>query len=186
MVLAEIILLALALSTDAFAVSISAGTSGFCGTLRSCLRLSWHFGLFQFMMPVIGWFVGSHIAVFIEEVDHWLAFALLSFVGVRMLRAALYPEDVQIKKNPSKGSMLVLLSVATSIDALAVGLSLAFVNISIWQPSVIIGITTAVTSFIGIQIGAKLQRHYGRIAEAIGSIMLLVIGVKIVISHLFS
>lgn len=180
----EIFLVALGLSADACAVSMCVGAGGFAGDLRSRLRLAWHFGLFQFFMPVLGWLLGTVLITWISAVDHWVAFLLLSFVGVRMMRAAFFPEEVRMQKNPTKGSMLVLLSVATSIDAFAVGLSLALVDISIWQPSIMIGITTAITSYISIRLGTGLHRMYGRVAEGLGGVVLVFIGVRIVLSHL--
>ena len=184
MSLLEIVLLAFGLSADAFAVSICVGAGGFAHDLRSRLRLAWHFGIFQFFMPVLGWFLGAFLSVWIAAIDHWIACALLAFVGLRMIRAAVYPEEMRVQKNPTKGSMLVLLSIATSIDAFAVGLSLALVNISIWQPSSIIGVTTATTSYLGIRLGGKLHRLYGRIAEGIGGSVLVFLGIRIVLDHL--
>jgi manganese efflux pump family protein len=183
MILAEIILIAVGLSMDAFAVSISAGTSGTVQELRSSVRLSFHLGLFQFLMPVIGWFLGSTVQSYIESVDHWIAFILLSYIGIKMIIESRTNHD-KPKSNPSKGSNLIILSVATSIDALAVGFSLAIIGVDIWYPGVIIGIITAVLSFIGIKLGARLGKTFGKRMEFVGGIILIAIGIKILINHL--
>ncbi|MCI0472185.1 MAG: manganese efflux pump MntP family protein [Ignavibacteria bacterium] len=183
MILPEILIIALGLSMDAFAVSISAGTSGAVQELRSSVRLSFHLGLFQFLMPVIGWFIGSSVQSYVESVDHWIAFGLLSYIGVKMIIESMKNVDVP-RSNPSKGSNLVILSVATSIDALAVGFSLAIIGVDIWYPGVIIGIITAILSFIGIKIGTRLGKTFGKRMEFIGGIILIAIGIKILIGHL--
>jgi len=180
----EIILIAISLAMDAFAVSIAAGTSGWMDNGRAKFRLSFHVGLFQFMMPVIGWFVGTRIAPLIAAIDHWVAFALLFFVGIRMITGAFEPDDGAVKTDPSRGATLVLLSVATSIDALAVGFSLAMVNINIWYPSVIIGVITGVMSLAGIRLGRYLGGKVGSRMEMAGGVILIVIGLRILSTHL--
>lgn len=180
----EVFLIALGLSADAFAVSICVGAGGYAHDVRSRIRLAWHFGFFQFLMPILGWYLGSYVALWIEAVDHWIAFLLLAIVGVRMIRASLYPEEIRLHRNPTRGMMLFWFSVATSIDAFAVGFSLALLAISVWQPSIIIGMTTALTSYIGVRMGTRLHRSFGKIAERIGGIILIVIGIRIVFDHL--
>ena len=169
---------------DAFAVSIAAGTSGRLAGKRATFRLSFHFGLFQAMMPLIGWYVGVHIAHLIESFDHWVAFALLLLVGGRMIMASFQTEAETFDKDPSRGFNLVLLSVATSIDALAVGLSLAMINISIWYPCLIIGIITAGLSVVGIRAGKYFGEKLGSRMELLGGVILILIGLKILVSHL--
>jgi len=184
--LVEILAIAVGLAMDAFAVSLAGGAGGRLRSPRPAVRLAFHLGLFQFMMPVIGWYVGSRAAPFIESVDHWVAFALLAFVGGRMVRSGLRPnEDHRPTPDPSKGWNLVALSVATSIDALAVGLSLAMIGVAIWQPSVIIGVVTAVLSLIGIAVGGKFGSRFGPTVEVIGGLILLGIGVRILVTHIF-
>ncbi|MBW1842568.1 MAG: manganese efflux pump, partial [Deltaproteobacteria bacterium] len=118
---------------DAFAVSIATGVILKDVSSRQTFRLSWHFGLFQAMMPVIGWAAGMTIRAYIERYDHWVAFGLLTFVGANMIKAAFQDDKGDDKpKDPTRGMTLVMLSVATSIDALAVGLSLSILNVSIW------------------------------------------------------
>jgi putative Mn2+ efflux pump MntP len=142
--------------------------------------LAFHLGLFQFMMPVIGWYVGARAAPLIQSWDHWVAFALLAFVGLRMVRSGLRPNggDAQ-PADPSKGWNLVAVSVATSIDALAIGLSLAMIGVSIWQPSVVIGMVTGCLSLVGILIGSKVGARFGPRMEVAGGLLLLAIGIRI-------
>ncbi len=184
MELIEILLIAVGLAMDAFAVSIAAGTSGKLVGKRAIFRLSFHFGLFQAMMPVIGWYAGIHIAALISSVDHWIAFALLLFVGIRMIMGAFATETETFAADPSRGASLIVLSVATSIDALAVGLSLAMLQVSIWYPSAVIGIITAALSVVGIQAGKYLGRKLGSRMELVGGVILILIGCRILASHL--
>lgn len=179
----EVILIALALSIDAFAVSVAAAAAGRLAGTRASVRLSFHFGLFQFLMPVLGWSAGISLAPFIAPIDHWIAFVLLVFVGGRMIRAG-GGSPGESSEDPSKGLTLVALSTATSIDALAVGLSLAVLGIEIWVPSTIIGIITACISFAGVILGGKLNARFGRQAEIVGGVVLILIAIRIVVSHL--
>ncbi|RPI05955.1 MAG: manganese efflux pump [Ignavibacteriae bacterium] len=180
----ETLIIALGLAADAFAVSISAGSTGVLRGPRSKLRLSFHFGLFQFLMPIIGWFAGLSIEQYVQSFDHWIAFGLLSWVAVHMIRSSRAEDDRTLQQDPSRGMMLVALSVATSLDALAIGLSLALLQVSIWYPSVIIGVVTGTTSFIGILLGQRFSRTLGRKAAIVGGILLILIGFRIIISHL--
>jgi manganese efflux pump family protein len=182
----EIILIAVGLAMDAFAVSIAAGTSGKLQGKRGVFRLSFHFGFFQALMPLIGWFAGIRIAHLISAVDHWVAFGLLAFVGVRMIRSSFQTDTETFQADPSKGLSLVMLSVATSIDALAVGLSLAMIQINIWYPCAMIGIITAALSVAGIFTGKYLGKKIGPRMEFIGGVILILIGARILISHLFN
>jgi manganese efflux pump family protein len=182
----NIFALAVALAMDAFAVSMASGVSLKNVSARQFFRLSWHFGLFQAMMPVIGWSAGLSIRTLIENFDHWVAFALLLFVGLNMLRSALGKQDEENTcKDPTRGSSLVLLSVATSIDALAVGLSMALLNVSIWFPAFIIGVVAAFFTALGLFLGSKacqfmiLQKY----AEGVGAAVLIGIGVNILYEH---
>ena len=181
----EILIIAFGLAADAFAVSVGAGASGLPDERRSMVRLSFHFGLFQFLMPVLGWLAGIEVARWVESYDHWIAFVLLTWVGARMIQNGLSGEAVDEKRDPSRGMLLVMLSIATSIDALAIGFSLALLNISIWYPAVVIGVITGGTSFIGILLGKKLSRRIGKTAEIVGGLFLILIGIHIVVSHIF-
>jgi manganese efflux pump family protein len=170
---------------DAFAVSLGIGTSGRANSPRPIFRLSFHFGLFQALMPIIGWFVGSRVAYLIGGVDHWVALALLAFVGVRMVREGLDPNGEAHGGDPSRGRTLVMLAVATSIDALAVGLSLAMLRVSIVRPAVMIGVITGALSLIGLLAGHRLGRTFGKRTEIAGGLILIAIGLRIAIGHLF-
>jgi len=184
--LVNISAIAVALAMDAFAVSIATGVSLKDVSFRQTFRMSWHFGLFQAMMPVIGWGAGLSIRVYIERYDHWVAFVLLAFVGVNMIREAFqHDKGEEQKKDPTKGVTLVILSVATSIDALAVGLSISILNVSIWTPALIIGIVAGIFTIVGLQIGKRIgsATRLSRYAGAIGGIVLLSIGFKILHEH---
>ena len=182
----EVLLIALGLSADAFAVSVAAGSTGATRGRRSMLRLSFHFGLFQFLMPVLGWLAGLTIERYVQSFDHWIVFGLLSWVAVRRIQSARAEDETLLQQDPSKGMMLVVLSVATSLDALAIGLSLALLRISIWYPSVVIGVVTGTTSFAGIFLGQKFSRKFGDRAAVAGGILLILIGLRIILSHIFS
>jgi len=176
--------ISLGLAMDAFAVSIAAGLTIAPVTPRHTFRLAFHFGLFQFMMPIFGWLAGKEMAAYIEPYDHWLAFGLLWFVGAKMLLDARSEREPESKSDPSRGLMLVTLSVATSIDALAVGLTMALLGVSIWLPAAVIGIVAAAMSTLGVSFGSRLGSRCGHWAEAAGGCVLLVIGGRILISHL--
>ncbi len=180
----ETLLIALGLALDAFAVSVGASSNGSLSDMRSKIRLSFHFGLFQFMMPIAGWYIGIRIEPLVKDFDHWIAFLLLLYVGVKMIKASFGDNSDEVKRNPSKGKMLVILSVATSIDAFVVGLSLAMINIDIWEPSVVIGLVTAFLSLAGIYIGRFLSSKFGSKMEFVGGLILVGIGLKILISHI--
>lgn len=184
MTLIEILMLAVGLAMDTFAVSLGTGTSGHAVDYRAAFRMSFHFGLFQFIMPVIGWFVGASIEPLIAPIDHWIAFALLAFVGARMMRSGLDPDTESFQTNPTRGMMLVMLSIATSIDALAVGLSLAFLQVTIWYPSLIIGLVAAGFSLVGIRMGHRLGETFGKRMELVGGAILILIGLRILVSHM--
>lgn len=180
----EIFLIALGMSMDAFAVCLGAGTMQAARGRRPAFRLSFHFGLFQAIMPVLGWWLGSTIEQWIAPFDHWLAFGLLSFIGARMLRSSLRGEEEEMKQDPSRGWNLVLLSVATSIDALAIGLTLSILRVDIWVPALAIGIVTWLISLVGVRVGNRVGERFGRVAAAAGGFLLVFIGLRIVVSHL--
>ena len=169
---------------DASAVSLAAAAAGFTKDARAKFRLSFHFGLFQFLMPVLGWILGIRFVSHFKAFDHWIAFFLLAFVGIRMIREGMDKSSAIPQKDPSKGMTMVMLSVATSIDALAVGLSLAMLDINIWYPSVMIGVITAGMSLAAIKIGTKLGLMFGKRMEIFGGFILILIGSRILFSHL--
>ena len=180
----EVFLIALSMAMDAFAVSLGIGADEQCEGPRPTFRLSFHFGFFQFLLPVVGWFAGQNLVRYIENIDHWVAFTLLAFVGIRMIRSGLYGKDEPKAANPSRGWMMILLSIAVSIDALAIGLSLSMINVNIWYPAVIIGVVTSMLSLLGLRLGKILGRKVGKRMEIIGGMVLILIGIRIVVSHL--
>jgi len=174
--------LAVALAMDAFAVAVAAGVTLKSVSPRQTFRLAWHFGLFQAMMPVVGWSAGLTVRSHIEAYAHWAAFALLVFVAQGMLRSAFRGEKNEATaKDPTRGMTLVVLSVATSIDALAVGLSLSMINISIWTPALVIGLVAGAFTTAGMHLGKMIGSvaKLGRWAEMTGGVVLLAIGLNI-------
>jgi manganese efflux pump family protein len=183
MLLSEIIIIAFGLALDAFAVSLVAGAVGRIGNHRGAVRLAFHFGLFQFIMPVFGWYLGFKIEPFVKNFDYWIAFTLLSYIGVKMIWESYKPVS-RLTRDPSKGKQMVLLSFATSIDALVVGFSLAILMISVWYPAFIIGLITALLSITGIYLGKVVGSKIGKKMEIVGGLVIIGIGIKIIISHL--
>ncbi len=180
----SIFLIALSLAMDAFAVSLAIGTTTLCNSRRARFRLSFHFGFFQFLMPILGWLAGSSIARYIANFDHWIAFALLAYIGSHMVRSGVKPEAKAFPSDPSRGKLLITLAIATSIDALAVGLSMAMLNVNIILPSIVIGVVASVLSVAGLFIGNKLGEKFGKTMEIIGGLTLIGIGVRVLIEHL--
>jgi manganese efflux pump family protein len=181
---AEVLLIAVSMAMDAFAVSLGIGTSRQASTPRPIFRLSFHFGLFQFFMPILGWLAGTRIATLISAFDHWVALALLAFVGGRMIRSGLDADSAPSPNDPSRGGTLVMLSIATSIDAFAIGLSLAMLRVAILYPSLVIGVVTAGLSLTGLLIGHRLGEAFGKRMEVLGGVILIGIGLRVLISHL--
>ncbi len=179
--------IAIALAVDAFAVALAAGAVLDPFAERRWFRLGFHFGLFQAMMPVVGWLAGHGLQQWISTYDHWVAFILLSLVGGKMIIEALRADDERtFVQDPSRGWTLVILSVATSIDALAVGFSLALLGGNIWFPALIIGLVAGVLTIAGMFLGQKVGVLWGRRVEIAGGVVLCVIGIKILAEHLFS
>jgi len=178
------ILIALGLAMDAFAVSLGVATGGQVSDRRSKFRLSFHFGIFQMMMTILGWLAGNTIHNLIADFDHWVAMALLGYVGGNMIRSGLKMDRVCYRSNPSKGGILVMLSIATSLDALAVGLSMAILAVPVFVPAILIGVVTSALSAFGLLAGDRLGMKFGKQMEVLGGIILLGIGVRILASHL--
>ena len=178
-----IILIAIALAMDSFSASITRGFATNKPTpLIEALKTGFFFGLFQALMPIIGWLAGVSIIDFISGFDHWIAFGLLFFIGLRMIYESLSRKAKQVVSS-SSFKVLLILSVATSIDALAVGLSLSFIETSIIVPAIIFGITTFSFSFFGVFIGKKSGNYFEKIG-VLGGVILIVIGIRILIEHL--
>jgi putative Mn2+ efflux pump MntP len=175
--------LALGLAMDAFSVAIATG--GVLGVVakRQTFRLSFHFGLFQFLMPVIGWVAGVAVESLIAGFDHWIALALLAYVGGKMIYGSIKGDDGVPRGDPTRGMSLVALSVATSIDALAVGLSLGLLGVDVLMPAVVIGIVAATLTVVGLQIGRFAAKWLGPWMERVGGFVLIGIGVRIVLEH---
>ncbi len=179
-----IIPIAFALALDAFSVAVAA--AGFLGRLnkRQKFRLSFHFGLFQFMMPIIGWTGGVTIVSYVEKWDHWVALLLLSAIGIKMILDARHAELTRFSKDVTRGLTLVGLSIATSIDALAIGFSIGLIKGAILIPSVIIGMVAAGMTLTGIYLGSYLSMKFGQRISVLGGVTLIIIGLQIVADHL--
>ncbi len=180
----EIIGLALGLSMDAFAVSVANGSIIKDMKFRSAFRIALFFGIFQAVMPVIGWAAGLSFVSYIQNVDHWVAFGLLGFIGSRMIIESRSLKKERECKNCFHLPTLLLLSLATSIDALAVGFSFVFLNVSIFMPVAIIGMLTLFVCLTGVYLGKKVGHIFENRIEMIGGIVLFGIGAKIFVEHL--
>jgi len=181
----SILVIAVGLGMDAFAVAIGAGIVISNLSFGPVFRLSFHFGLFQFLMPIVGWLAGRTVADYIIHYDHWIAFILLAFIGGKMIWDSFQDgDDNKRRTDPTKGVNLIMLSIATSIDALAVGLSLAFLNVEIFYPSVIIGVVACIMTIVGMIFGEGLGKITGKKVGILGGLILVGIGTKILIEHL--
>jgi len=184
--LITILLIAVSLAMDAFAVSISNGVSVRGFGRKDAMKQAAFFGGFQFIMPVIGWVLGSSVKSYIEAIDHWIAFILLLIIGVNMIRESLKADEDGSRGNATlTNKVLILQAVATSIDALAVGISFAIFDVNIMHAAVVIGIVSFVISCIGAWVGNYLGDKFQSKAEIIGGIVLILIGTKILIEDLF-
>ena len=180
----SIFLIALGLSADCFAVALSGGISNKNHSWPQWFRVSFSFGLFQALMPVLGWLAGRTVVEFIADYDHWVAFGLLAIVSGRMLWESFRPERSQDKEvDITKGFLLITLSIATSIDALAVGLSFAFLEVNMAMASPTIGAVAFLVTTIGFVVGKRASKIIGKRAEAIGGIILIAIAFRILLTH---
>jgi putative Mn2+ efflux pump MntP len=172
--------IAFSLSLDAFAVATVAGVTLGEPTQRQRFRLSFHFGVFQAMMLAAGWYLGSAVARLLHGFDAWVAFALLALVGGNIVRNALRGEEEERRKiDPTRGWELVFLSVASSLDALAVGISLAMVNSLIFRSALIVGLVAFGMTLLGMGVGQRIGTVWGRRAELFGGLVLIGIGLNI-------
>lgn len=179
----EIFILGMALSMDAFAVAICKGMALKKTTARDLIIIGGYFGLFQAIMPMLGYLIGKSFQEIIAHYDHWIAFALLVVIGINMIREAI-TENNDESSIKLKHKEMIVLAVATSIDAFVVGITFAFLNVNIIKASVIIGITTFIMSTIGVKMGKICGEKYGKNAEIIGGIILIALAIKIVFEHL--
>ena len=137
-------------------------------------------------MPVIGWFIGSKVQPLVKNIDHWIALCLLLYVGIKMIQETFSKSKKDFKSDPSKGKIMIMLATATSIDALVVGFSFAMMRIDIWYPGAIIGVIKAIMSIIGLNAGKFLGTRYGNLMAIIGGLIIIGIGIKIFMSHVYS
>ncbi|TYB86502.1 MAG: manganese efflux pump [Kosmotoga sp.] len=170
---------------DAFAVSICIGITNKNITVRDILKVSSSFGFFQAFMPIIGWYVSSTFGKYIETIDHWVAFGLLTFIGTKMIYEALKNQSKKVEKSKTNFLTILTLAIATSIDALAIGVAFAILNQNIFFPALIIGVVTFIFSFAGVKGGDLFGKAFRKGAEIIGGLILIIIGVRILIEHLF-
>jgi putative Mn2+ efflux pump MntP len=177
-----VVLIAVGLAMDAFAVSIAKGISVERNRRRSAILLASLFGGFQGLMPVVGWLGGLGLRDVITEIDHWIAFGLLGFIGAKMIYDSTKSEDGEVEDVTL--CMALVLAVATSIDALMVGLSFAFLETPILVPVLVIGVVTLALSYLGFTFGSKMGTMFGRKIRVLGGLILILIGVRILIEHL--
>lgn len=183
----ELLLTAIALSMDAFAVSVCKGLGMRRMRYDQALVISLYFGVFQALMPLIGWLLGTSFSRYIQAFDHWIAFVLLAFLGGKMLWDVFHEKEDGEQESAERRldhRELFMLAIATSIDALAVGIAFACLEVNIWCSISIIGVTTLVISFAGVWIGNRFGNRFQKKAEIAGGLVLILIGVKILAEHL--
>lgn len=180
----NIIMIAIALSFDAMAVAAVSGARDRHISFRQSLKIALAFGFFQFFMPLVGWLAGIGLKNFISGFDHWVAFLLLAAIGLRMLMES-FSSTKESQTDINNWKVLILLSLATSIDAMVVGITFALLPVKIWFATILIGTTTFILSLLAIYIGKKFGELWGKKSEAIGGLVLIGIGLKILIGHLF-
>lgn len=179
-----VLLLSVSLALDAFAVAVTSGVIASRPRVKHALRIAATFGFFQAVMPVIGWATGSALADSISGIDHWIAFALLMLVGSHMIYEAVSERRGSRTFDPLSLRVLLLLSLATSIDALAAGVSFAFLEIAIIPTVIIIGAVTFFLSSLGYYMGNRIGEFFGNRVKIIGGVILICIGLKILFEHL--
>lgn len=180
----ELLLIAVGLSMDAFSVSICKGLTTKKFSWRMALICGLWFGLFQALMPIIGYFLGAQFQELIEAYDHWIAFGLLALIGANMIREALSKKEEESTNGALDVKTMFLLAIATSIDALAVGVSFACIQVELWSSVAVIGLTTFLFSVLGVKIGNMFGSKYEKSAGIVGGIILILIGLKILLEHL--
>jgi putative Mn2+ efflux pump MntP len=180
----SVFFIATGLAMDAFAVSVASGFAEKKLRFRYAFKIAVFFGLFQALMPVVGWLMGFGLRAYIAGIDHWVAFGLLTLVGGKMIYESLKLEEAEDPSSPHGIYVLLLLSIATSIDALAIGISLTLINVPIMMPAIVIGIVTFIFSCSGVYIGNKFGHFFEKKIEALGGLILIGIGLKILIEHL--
>ena len=179
----ELFLIGVSLAMDAFAVSVGKGLTLKSVRTRHAMSAGLWFGGFQALMPIIGYFLGCGFAHIVERVDHWIAFGLLLLIGLNMIRETLADDDEELDSDFGFRTMLVM-AVATSIDALTVGISMAFLHVNIWVAAAVIGLVTFAISAAGVTLGSRFGAKVGSRAGIIGGVVLIALGIKILIEHL--
>ena len=182
--LLSILCIAVGLAMDAFAVSITCGLTLKKLKVKHAFTIALSFGFFQGVMPIIGWLAGVGFRNFISNIDHWIAFGLLAVIGGKMIYESFKLES-SVKNRELSWTLLLFLSIATSIDAFAIGLSFSFLKVEIITPSCIIGVVTFILSIAGVVIGKRVGPLFGKKIEAFGGIILILIGIKILLTHLY-
>ncbi|MFC1984514.1 manganese efflux pump MntP family protein [Chloroflexota bacterium] len=180
----SILFISLGLSADCFVVALSGSISMRSVSFLQKIRASLTFGVFQALMPVLGWLAGRTVVDLISDYDHWVAFILLVLIGIRMIWGSTHRKEDHNKVDITRGLILLTLAVATSIDALAVGLTFAFLEVSITLASSLIGIVAFMITMLGFAIGRKAGELIGKRAEAIGGVILIIIGLRILLNHI--
>jgi manganese efflux pump family protein len=180
-----LLFIAVGLSMDAFAVSVTSGIIIKKNRLNSAVKIAFLFGLFQAIMPVIGWAAGLSLRTLIQTFDHWLAFVLLAFIGGKMIYESFHEKENKKDIERLHFYSFLLLAIATSIDALVVGVSFAFLNFAILIPILVIGLITFLFSFAGFFIGNKIGHFFENKIEIVGGVILIGIGIKILVEHIF-
>ena len=179
----EILLISIGLAMDAFAVSICKGLSLKTMSWKKAIIVGLYFGFFQALMPLIGYFLGATFESVVTKVDHWIAFILLGIIGINMLKEA-FGNDEENQNDKVDFKTMIMLAIATSIDALAVGITFAFLKVNMVIATIMIGIVTFAICVIGVKIGNKFGDKYERKAEVVGGLILIFMGIKILLEHL--
>jgi len=182
--LVEILILSVGLAMDAFAVAIACGFIMKRPKISHAFKIALFFGVFQSAMPLLGWALARSFRELAQGFDHWIAFALLFFIGGKMIFEGFKPKDEQLEINPLQISTLLILSVATSIDALAAGISFSFLRITMLLPVIVIGLVTFAFSFAGVKIGSKIGHYLEHKVKILGGLVLIGLGVKVLAEHL--
>lgn len=184
MEIVEILLLGISLAMDAFAVSICKGLSMKKINWKKGIIIGLYFGIFQALMPMIGYFCGSAFESFVTSIDHWITFILLLLIGGNMIKESLGKEESENCNDNVNFKTMIVLAIATSIDALAVGITFAFLNVNLLLAVSLIGIITFIISLIGVKLGNKFGSKYEKKAQIAGGVILIIIGLKILLEHL--
>ena len=179
----ETIFIGIGLAMDAFAVSVCKGLSMSKMNWKNAIIIALYFGIFQAVMPIIGYFLGSSFSSFVENVDHWIAFILLLLIGIGMIRES-FDDEVEKRNDKVDFKTMAILAIATSIDALAVGITFAFLKADLLLSVLVIGIITFALSILGVVLGNKFGDKFQNKAELAGGIILILIGTKILLEHL--